>query len=55
MPNVKCQFDYKLCDKDGNLSSLPKDTTEKDLGIWFKILEPVHEISNNVVWATRRV
>ena len=33
--NVKCQFDYKLCDKDGNLQSLPKYTTEKDLGIWF--------------------
>lgn len=27
---------YKLNDKDGNLQSLPRDTTEKDLGIWFQ-------------------
>ena len=34
--NVHFQFDYKLSDKDGILKSLPKDTTEKDLGIWFE-------------------
>ena len=35
--NVKCQFDYKLLDKDGNLSSLPKGSNEKkDLGLWFQ-------------------
>ena len=34
--NVKWHFDCKLCDKDGNLLSLPKDTIEKDLSIWFQ-------------------
>ena len=34
--NVKCDFEYKRKDKDGNLQVLPKDTKEKDLGIWFK-------------------
>ena len=34
--NVKYDFEYKLKDKDGNLQVLPKDTKEKDLGIWFK-------------------
>ena len=26
--NVKCKFDYKLCDRDGKISSLPKAITE---------------------------
>ena len=30
------EYKYKLSDKDGNLQSLPRDTTEKDLGIWFQ-------------------
>lgn len=34
--NIQNQFEYKLKDKDGNLKSLPKDSSEKDLGIWFK-------------------
>ena len=34
--NVKYDFEYKLKDKDGNLQVLPKDTKEKDLGIWFQ-------------------
>ena len=34
--NVHFQFDYKLSDKNGILKSLPQDTTEKDLGIWFE-------------------
>lgn len=34
--HVRFQFDYKLLDKDDNPISLPKDTTEKDLGIWFQ-------------------
>ena len=34
--NVKYDFEYKLKDKDGNLQALPKDTKEKDLGIWFQ-------------------
>ena len=29
-------FEYKLKDKDDNLQALPKDTKEKDLGIWFQ-------------------
>ena len=33
---VKYDFEYKLKDKDGNLQVLPKDTKEKDLGIWFQ-------------------
>ena len=34
--NKQFDYDYKLIDKDGNLKSLPKDSTEKDLGIWFQ-------------------
>ena len=34
--NVRHEFDYKLKDNDGNLQTLPKDTKEKDLGIWFQ-------------------
>ena len=34
--NVQKYFEYKLIDKDGNLETLQKDTTEKDLGIWFQ-------------------
>ena len=34
--NVKYDFEYKLKDKDGYLQALPKDTKEKDLGIWFQ-------------------
>ena len=34
--NVQKHFEYKLIDKDGNLETLQKDTTEKDLGIWFQ-------------------
>ena len=34
--NVKHDFEYKLKDKDGNSQALPKDTKEKDLGIWFQ-------------------
>ena len=34
--NVRYDFEYKLEDKDGKLQVLPKDTKEKDLGIWFQ-------------------
>ena len=34
--NVRYDFEYKLKDKDGRLQVLPKDTKEKDLGIWFQ-------------------
>ena len=33
---MRQHFNYKLLDKDGKLKSLPKDTTEKNLGIWFQ-------------------
>ena len=33
--NVKYDFEYKLKDKDVILQALPKDTKEKDLGMWF--------------------
>ena len=34
--NVKYDFEYKLKDKHRNMQALPKDTKEKDLGIWFQ-------------------
>ena len=34
--NKQFDYDYKRIDKVGNLKSLPKDSTEKDLGIWFQ-------------------
>ena len=34
--NVKYDFEYKLKDKNRNVQALPKDTKEKDLGIWFQ-------------------
>ena len=54
--NLKYDFEYKIKDKDENLQALPKDTKEKDLGIWFQNnLKCDEHISNVVNRANRPV
>lgn len=53
--HVRYKFDYQLEDKDGNLQTLPVDTKEKDLGIWFQNNLKFDEHINYVVNRSNRL
>ena len=53
--HVSYKFEYQLKDKDGNLQTLPVDTKEKDLGIWFQNKLKFDEHINYVVNKANRL
>ena len=53
--NVRYDFEYKLKDKYGRMQVLPKDTMEKDLGIWFQNTLKFEEHINYVVNRANRL